>query len=85
MHILQVCLRICQRKLGCVQVLATECEIEEEYLVNNLQKRIGKLHQEKAQLEQSMGVLQRKVISSARLNHTVCSSCNALLRRLAFI
>ena len=51
---------------GFVQVLATECEIEEEYLVNNLQKRIGKLHQEKTQLEQSLGVLQRKVISNAR-------------------
>lgn len=44
-----------------VQNLATECEIEEEYLVNNLQKRIGKLHTEKTQLEQILGVLQRKV------------------------
>ncbi len=44
-----------------VQNLATECEIEEEYLVNNLQKRIGKLHLEKGQLEQSLGHLQRKV------------------------
>ena len=43
------------------QNLATECEIEEEYLVNNLQKRIGKLHLEKGQLEQSLGHLQRKV------------------------
>ena len=55
-------------------MLATECEIEEEYLVNNLQKRIGTLHQEKTQLEQSLGVLQRKVLSSARLNHITCSS-----------
>ena len=44
--------------------------------MNNLQKRIGKLHQEKTQLEQSLGVLQRKVISGARLNCTVCSSRN---------
>ena len=43
------------------QNLASECEIEEEYLVNNLQKRIGKLHLEKSQLEQSLGNLQRKV------------------------
>ena len=43
------------------QNLATECEIEEEYLVNNLQKRIGKLHLEKGQLEQSLSLLQRKV------------------------
>lgn len=42
-------------------MLATECEIEEEYLVNNLQKRIGKLHLEKSQLEESLGLLQRKV------------------------
>ena len=33
--------------------------------MNNLQKRIGKLHQEKTQLEQSLGVLQRKVMSIA--------------------
>ena len=65
-----------------VQVLATECEIEEEYLVNNLQKRIGKLHQEKTQLEQSLGVLQRKVISNARLNHTIRSSRNTASRVL---
>lgn len=44
-----------------MQNLATECEIEEEYLVNNLQKRIGTLHLEKGQLEQSLGLLQRKV------------------------
>ena len=72
-------------KLGCLQVLATECEIEEEYLVNNLQKRIGKLHQEKTQLEQSLGVLQRKVISIAELRHTMCSSQSTLLRHLVFM
>ena len=44
--------------------------------MNNLQKRIGKLHQDKTQLEQSLGVLQRKVISSTRLTHTICSSRN---------
>ncbi len=49
------------KDLCLLQNLATECEIEEEYLVNNLQKRIGKLHMEKTQLEQSLGVLQRKV------------------------
>ena len=42
------------------QVLATEVEQEEEYLVNNLQKRMGKLNLEKTELEKELEKLHRK-------------------------
>ena len=44
-----------------VQVLATEVELEEEYLVNNLQKRMTKLHLEKTDLEKTLEQQRRKV------------------------
>lgn len=44
-------------------MLATEVEQEEEYLVNNLQKRMGKLNLEKAELEQELEKLNRKVLA----------------------
>ncbi len=44
------------------QVLATEVEQEEEYLVNNLQKRMGKLNLEKTELEKELEKLHRKVL-----------------------
>lgn len=43
------------------QVLATEVEQEEEYLVNTLQKRMGKLNLEKTELEKELDKLNRKV------------------------
>jgi iron-sulfur cluster repair protein YtfE (RIC family) len=39
---------------GGSQVLATEVETEEEFLVNNLQKRLQKLTQEKVALESQL-------------------------------
>ena len=44
-----------------LQVLATEVEQEEEYLVNNLQKRMSKLHLEKTELEKTLDQQRRKV------------------------
>ena len=49
-----ICLRLVR------QVLATEVEQEEEYLVNNLQKRMGKLNLEKTELEKELEKLHRK-------------------------
>ena len=48
----------------CLQVLVTEVEQEEEYLVNNLQKRMDKLHQEKLELEKTLEQQRRKVFPS---------------------
>lgn len=45
----------------CLQVLVTEVEQEEEYLVNNLQKRMDKLHLEKQELEKTLEQQRRKV------------------------
>lgn len=64
-----------------MQVLATEVETEEEFLVNNLQKRLQKLTQEKVALESQLETeneyvtnqLQRKLEElrqqQLRLNH----------------
>jgi hypothetical protein len=48
-------------------VLATEVEQEEEYLVNNLQKRMSKLHLEKAELERTLDQQRRKVRAAPRI------------------
>lgn len=50
-----------ERHAAYVQVLATEVEQEEEYLVNNLQKRMSKLHLEKSELEKTLEQQRRKV------------------------
>ncbi len=50
-----------------LQVLATEVEQEEEYLVNNLQKRMSKLHLEKAELERTLDQQRRKVRAAPRI------------------
>ena len=52
----------CQTELIHAQVLATEVEQEEEYLVNNLQRRMGKLNLDKAELEKELEKLNRKVL-----------------------
>lgn len=73
-----------------VQVLATEVETEEEFLVNNLQKRLQTLTQEKVALESQLETeneyvtnqLQRKLEElrkqQLRLNHEKVALENSL-------
>ena len=61
-----------------MQVLATEVEQEEEYLVNTLQKRMGKLHLEKSELEKALEKLERKVIAWTLVSST-CAELTEVL------
>ena len=57
----------------CLQVLVTEVEQEEEYLVNNLQKRMDKLHLEKLELEKTLEQQRRKVFVRSYVHLPSCT------------